>query len=186
MQTLITFGFFVLLSQTIAASEPSRRATGAPDLTDELNVGEEAFDLMAVDASSFDLAGGAFSPPNLNDPFQPVNRAVFKANGVLDKYFIAPTARGYGKIAPKPIKKTLRRVFSNLAAPGRLVTHLLQGDLVDAGATTGRFLLNSTIGVAGVFDVASRLGVEKRDTNFDETLSRYGAAPEAWLDSSVT
>src|SRR5690554_1587943 len=108
------------------------------------------------------------------DPWEPVNRAVFRFNDTLDTYALRPVARGYDRVMPQFLNDGVTNVFNNLGEPKNLVNNLLQGKTRDAGIDTARFLLNTTIGVGGVFDVATRMGLQRNDEDFGQTLGAWG------------
>lgn len=108
------------------------------------------------------------------DPWEPVNRAVFRFNDTLDTYALRPVARGYDRVMPQFLNDGVTNVFNNLGEPKNLVNNLLQGKMRDAGIDTARFLLNTTIGVVGVFDVATRMGLQRNDEDFGQTLGAWG------------
>lgn len=108
------------------------------------------------------------------DPWEPVNRAVFRFNDTLDTYALRPVARGYDRVMPQFLNDGVTNVFNNLGEPKNLVNNLLQGKMRDAGIDTARFLLNTTIGVVGVFDVATRMGLPRNDEDFGQTLGAWG------------
>lgn len=109
-----------------------------------------------------------------SDPWEPVNRAVFRFNDTLDTYTLRPVARTYDRLMPKPLNDGVSNVFNNLGEPKNLVNNLLQGKFHDAGVDTARFLLNTTLGVVGVFDVATRMGLQRNDEDFGQTLGVWG------------
>lgn len=109
-----------------------------------------------------------------NDPFEAVNRKIFKFNDTLDKAIMRKVARTYSDHVPSPIKTGVRNFFSNLWEPTTMVNALLQGKADKLGSSTSRFILNSTIGLFGVFDVATPLGVEKHREDFGQTLAVWG------------
>lgn len=129
----------------------------------------------AADVNDLYVEESEVETAEINDPLEDVNRATFAVNDAADRYLLGPVARGYGYITPQPAKAALRRAISNLGAPSRLVNDLLQGEFTNAGTTGGRFLVNSTAGVAGLFDVADDFCLEHHDSDFDQTLQVYGA-----------
>ena len=108
------------------------------------------------------------------DPWEPVNRAVFRFNDTLDTYALKPVAKGYDRVMPKFLNDGVTNVFNNLGEPKNLVNNILQGKLHDAGVDLGRFLMNTTVGVVGVFDVATRMGLQRNDEDFGQTLGVWG------------
>ncbi|MEM7540696.1 MAG: VacJ family lipoprotein [Pseudomonadota bacterium] len=110
----------------------------------------------------------------IRDPLERANRVTFTLNETADRYLLGPIARGYGYVTPAPAKAAFRRAVSNLGGPSRLINDLLQGEFVKAGETASRFVLNSTVGVAGLFDIGDKIGLEHHETNFERTLEKYG------------
>ncbi|PKM05073.1 MAG: hypothetical protein CVV16_02720 [Gammaproteobacteria bacterium HGW-Gammaproteobacteria-6] len=108
------------------------------------------------------------------DPWEPVNRAVFSFNDTVDTYSLKPIARGYNRVMPEPLNDGISNVFRNLGEPKNLLNNTLQGKFHDAGVDVARFLLNSTLGVVGVFDVATRMGLQRNDEDFGQTLGAWG------------
>ncbi len=116
------------------------------------------------------------------DPWEPFNERMFWVNhDVLDRFVLKPVATVWDKVLPELIRRGLGRGFDNLEMPRRLVNNLLQGELEGAGHEAARFLVNSTVGVGGVIDVAQRLGIEKSDADTGQTLGVYGFGPGPYL-----
>lgn len=105
------------------------------------------------------------------DPFEGYNRAMFEINHTLDTVFFRPISEVYGVI-PSPARKGVRNVLTNLKSPAIFFNDLLQGDFNDAGDTFGRIVLNTTLGIGGLFDVATELGVPYHSADFGETLAK--------------
>lgn len=110
----------------------------------------------------------------VRDPFERMNRATFKFNNGADRYVMRPVVRGYTFVTPKVVRNRVGAVLGNLGEPFTAVNDVLQVRGRDAGRATSRFLINSTLGGLGLFDVASRLGVEGHESDFGQTLGRYG------------
>src|SRR5690606_28473781 len=108
------------------------------------------------------------------DPWEPVNRVVFRFNDTLDTYALKPIAKGYDRVVPGPLDVGVTNVFSNLGDPKNLVNNLLQGKYHDASVDLSRFLMNTTAGVVGLFDVATRMGLQRNDDDFGQTLGAWG------------
>ncbi|MGK0441495.1 MAG: phospholipid-binding lipoprotein MlaA [Pseudohongiellaceae bacterium] len=121
----------------------------------------------AVNAEAIDVE-------NQRDPWESFNRKVFVFNDTADQYLLAPVARGYQTITPDPVEDGLGNVFSNLHEITNIANDLLQFEFARAGVDTGRFLINSTIGLLGFFDVASKVGLEKEEQDFGLTLASWG------------
>ena len=116
------------------------------------------------------------------DPWESFNEETFAFNfNVLDRYALKPAAKIWSEVLPRPMRQSLANAFDNLAMPRRFVNKVLQGRLPGAGEELARFLLNATVGLAGLFDVASRLGLEKSDADTGQTLGLYGVNPGPYL-----
>ncbi len=107
------------------------------------------------------------------DPFEGVNRKIFYFNDSLDRTLLKPVSYGYRHAAPKPVRKGLRNFFSNLGEIKTIANGLLQGKLKQAGSDTGRLLINSTVGIFGFFDVATKIGLDKHNEDFGQTLGKW-------------
>ncbi|MES2883869.1 MAG: VacJ family lipoprotein [Pseudomonadota bacterium] len=124
----------------------------------------------------------AHTPPGEpSDPLEPVNRVVLGFNLTADKYVLRPIARGYDKVAPDPVRKGVANFFRNLQEPRTVVNGLLQGKVKQAASDTGRFLLNSTAGFAGLMDVATNAGLLRHDEDFGQTIGYYGVGSGWYL-----
>ncbi len=111
------------------------------------------------------------------DPFKSYNIAMTSFNDGLYEYILAPTAKGYRIVVHKEIRNSVDNFFDNILYPIRLVNNLLQGKFQNASEETGRFIVNSTVGVLGLFDPAkSELGWEEHDEDFGQTLGFYGVS----------
>ena len=101
------------------------------------------------------------------------NRAMFKFNYQLDKKVVKPIAQGYKKITNQFIRNRVSSFFNNIEEPRYMANNLLQGEIKNTGISAGRFLINSTLGLLGTFDVASGWGLDKKKNTFDATLAKY-------------
>jgi phospholipid-binding lipoprotein MlaA len=116
------------------------------------------------------------------DPWQRFNEPMFTFNhSVLDRFVVKPAATGWDKVLPDAAQRGLGRAFDNLSMPRRLVNNLLQLRPLDAGGELARFLINTTVGFVGVFDVAKTLHLEKSDADMGQTLGVYGIGPGPYL-----
>ncbi len=131
------------------------------------------FSLLAL-ACGGCASTGARGTSEVNDPFEGANRAIFKFNRTADRFVLRPVASGYHTITPDPLERSIGRFFVNLSSPIVIVSDLLQGKFKQAGADTGRFLLNSTVGLLGFLDVAAHVGLEFHDEDFGQILGRWG------------
>ncbi len=108
------------------------------------------------------------------DPLEGLNRATFKVNETVDDYVLKPVAKGYQAVTPGFVRSGVSNAFSNIGDVGTSVNNLLQGKPSNAISDVGRFLVNSTLGVLGLFDVATPMGLEKHDEDFGQTLGLWG------------
>src|SRR5205085_9208469 len=109
------------------------------------------------------------------------SRPLFAFSMGLDRYLIGPVAHGYMAVTPRPLRQRVTAFLDNLGEPNTAINDVAQGHLKRAGRATSRFAINSTVGVLGLFDVASRLGINGHDSDFGQTLGRYGAHPGPYL-----
>lgn len=138
--------------------------------------GEAAAGQWAPDAFDQELEARA-----IPDPIERVNRRVFRFNQAVDRVVLDPVTRVYGRIVPGPVKRAVRNVFENLNQPVVIANDLLQLEPRRAASATGRFLLNSTFGLAGIFDPALEAGLEAHQSDFGQTLGRHGVGPGPFL-----
>lgn len=128
------------------------------------------------------LSACATLPPDQpSDPLEPVNRAVFSFNRGADRYVLKPVAKGYKAVVPDFAQRGVINFFSNLGEPITIVNGVLQGKFLQATSDTGRFLLNSTAGFAGLMDVATKAGLPRHDEDFGQTLGYWGVGTGAYL-----
>ncbi len=114
-------------------------------------------------------------PASLPDPFEKPNRGVLVFNQAVDKWLLDPITRVYRFLLPRPARHSLNSFFDNLNSPQVLVNDVFQLEWRDAGITTARLLVNTTIGLAGFFDPASSFGLERHKSDFGQTLAIAGA-----------
>lgn len=110
------------------------------------------------------------------DPWENFNRPVHEFNMTADRYVLRPVARGYDRVTPGPAQSGVRNFFRNLGEPLTAVNGMLQGEVVDSGRSTVRFVINTTVGVLGLFDVAGEIGLERNRRDFGQTLGKWGVA----------
>ncbi len=113
-------------------------------------------------------------PAAPDDPLEPVNRFTSDVNRVLRGMLIDPLVDGYQAVTPDPIQTGVSNIFSNLSEPATAVSSLLQGDTENASNATGRFLINSTIGFAGISDEAGSMGYEQRREDLGQAFGANG------------
>ncbi len=115
------------------------------------------------------------------DPWEGPNRYIFQFNDGIDTVFWNPVTRAYQFVVPEPGRRSLRRVFLNLNSPAVFVNDLLQLRVRDAGKTLGRFLLNTTLGIGGLFDPALEAGWERHHSDFGQTLAKIGVGSGPYI-----
>lgn len=128
------------------------------------------------------LAGCATSDPSgTNDPFEKTNRQVFAFDQKLDKYVVGPSAYAYIKVVPTPARNGIHNFLLNLDLPVTFANDLLQGEMNRAGQTLGRFAINTTIGIGGLFDPASHYGIPYHQEDFGQTLGTWGVGEGPYM-----
>lgn len=125
--------------------------------------------------------GGALAEENPHDPYEGFNRSMFAVHEVIDKYAVKPVAQVYDNVAPLPVKAGVGNFFGNVGDLWVGVNSALQGKFSDAGVDLGRLLVNSTVGIFGLFDVASELGLERHDEDFGQTMAVWGVGSGGYL-----
>jgi phospholipid-binding lipoprotein MlaA len=126
-------------------------------------------------------AGCATSGGSEKDPLEGYNRAMFAFNDGLDKVILKPVATGYDAVLPTPVRTGVTNFFGNIADVFIGVNNLLQGKVSTGAGDLGRVAVNTTIGLLGVFDVASKMGLEKHDEDFGQTFGRWGVGSGAYF-----
>ena len=119
------------------------------------------------------LFSSFISSEEVSDPFEDINRLTFEINETLDEVIARPTANFYSKF-PTPIKKGVTNLFDNLEEINTSVNQALQGKPLTALNDISRFVINSTIGIAGIFDVATAMGLKRHEEDFGQTLALWG------------
>jgi phospholipid-binding lipoprotein MlaA len=116
-----------------------------------------------------------------HDPFESFNRGSFKLGMGLDRALLAPVAHGYMAVTPRVVRNRVSNAVYNLGEPNTVINQVLQGKPKRAMRSTTRFIVNSTVGVLGLFDVASKMHLPRRDSDFGQTFGVWGAKPGAYL-----
>jgi phospholipid-binding lipoprotein MlaA len=128
-------------------------------------------------------------PPNSQrvpqDPWESWNRGVYRINDKVDRAIAAPVARTYVRIVPSPIRTGVSNFFSNLDTPTVMINDALQGKFLAAANDLGRFVLNSTVGLAGILDPATSAGLDRNDEDFGQTLGHWGVHPGPFVELPI-
>jgi phospholipid-binding lipoprotein MlaA len=111
---------------------------------------------------------------NSSDPWQAVNRPVFAVNDTFDKMLFKPLAKGYDALTPDPVQNSITNFFSNLGEIDNAINNLFQGKPVQFATSIGRLAINSTVGIAGLFDVAAYAGLERAQEDLGQTFGTLG------------
>jgi phospholipid-binding lipoprotein MlaA len=131
--------------------------------------------LVAAPDAASDMAQTAY------DPLEGFNRGSFAFSMGLDRAVLRPISHGYMAVAPTPVRHRVRAAVYNLGEPSTTLNDILQGKPKRAGRSSARFLINSTVGVLGLWDVASGMGLRAHDADFGQTFGRYGVKPGPYL-----
>lgn len=140
-----------------------------------------AFSLSGVIVLGMLASGCASTPDTPYDPLEGMNRTVFDLNQRLDRNAALPAATYYAESVPGSVRDRVRNVLSNLGGPVTAANYLLQGEITYAGEAAGRFLVNTTLGVVGIFDVASDWDMPHRSRDMGLTLGTYGVPEGPYL-----
>lgn len=124
---------------------------------------------------------GCASQPETTDPWEGFNRKVFAFNEVADKYVAKPVAEGYQAVLPDFLEVGIDNMLSNLRELLNIVADLGQLKFKEAANDGGRFVINSTVGIAGFFEVAAHIGLDKRTEDFGQTLGYWGVGPGPYV-----
>ncbi len=121
-------------------------------------------------------------PPEISDPLEALNRAIFIFNDKAYFWVLKPTKNAYSFVLPEDIRRSFGNAFANIAAPIRFINNVLQGEFEDAGVVLSRFMINSTLGVFGLGDPAYRdFNIEPRRADFGQTLGKWGVGEGIYL-----
>jgi phospholipid-binding lipoprotein MlaA len=120
-------------------------------------------------------------PTSFPDPLESLNRRTFSLNQTVDHWFLSPVTRAYTYVVPDRARRSVRDFFANLESPAIFVNDVLQGEFGGAAKTVARFSVNTTLGLAGLFDPATTMGLEKHNADFGQTLARQGVSSGPFL-----
>ncbi len=165
------------LHWALAAAEQPQPPSSPPAVSPKATSDDTTFrDPFAAEPSPTKPA------PKVSDPLEPMNRAFYRFNDKFYFWVLKPAAKGYTTVTPQPFRVCMGRFFANVKCPVHMVNNLLQGHLKDAGLETSRFVINSTIGLAGFFDPAAEWKINSHPADFDQTLGVYHLPPGVYLD----
>ena len=116
-----------------------------------------------------------------DDPLEGVNRKVFGFNEVLDRWIVKPSAKVYQWVMPDPLNRGVTNFFDNVGEVSNTINSGLQGDLRQSGKSLGRLVINTTVGIGGLFDVATDWGIEERNEDFGQTLAVWGVGDGPYI-----
>jgi len=162
-QSSLVIAFLGLLALSACSTVPPKSGEAGSDLSTQESEADREQRLKA------------------NDPYEGFNRAVYKFNMNSDKYVFKPIAKAYRAITPQPVSQGISNFFSNLHDPANMLYNFLQGKPKAGFSDLGRFLVNSTLGIAGLFDVATKMGLEKHNEDFGQTLAVWGVGDGPYL-----
>jgi len=132
--------------------------------------------MVALAAPSLAMAQEAYS-----DPWEGFNRDLYAVHEGVDQAVLEPVARGYRAVTPRPLRQGVLNFLRNLRGPVIFANDVLQGEVRRAGTTAARFGVNTTIGIVGIFDPASSMGLERHDEDFGQTLAVWGVEPGPYV-----
>jgi phospholipid-binding lipoprotein MlaA len=137
------------------------------------------FTVMLVTVAATGCASFRTAAPG--DPLEPINRGIFSFNNTFDHYLFKPIAKGYDAVVPGPVKTGVSNVFQNVSDMQSIVSDAVQLKPAKLGDDLGRVLLNSTIGIGGIFDLATPMGIERGDEDFGQSFGYWGLGPGPYL-----
>jgi len=124
---------------------------------------------------------GCAQTGEVKDPLEPMNRKIHSFNNFFDRWLLKPVAKGYVLVVPEPARSGVSNFFDNLLYPTVIINQFLQGKGKTGGRDTARFLTNTTLGIGGLFDVASRWGLDKHEEDFGQTFAVWGLPSGPYL-----
>jgi len=167
----------------VAAAETTPDETARPETSDSVTItGDDRFALIATMLAQSAAAAADDAIEEEFDPWERFNEKMFEFNRRLDRYVLKPVAKVYDKIVPDRIQNMIANGFDNIRFVPRFVNSVLQAKWGGAGREIGRFLINSTLGIGGLFDIAKQeFGLDKSREDFGQTLGVWGAGPGPYL-----
>lgn len=135
----------------------------------------------AADSSAESNTTAATAAPKNPDPWQPLNRKLYGFNKFFDRWLLKPVAKGYDKVMPDPLQRGVSNVFDNLLTPWVAANQFFQAKPRNGFSDLARFFVNTTMGIGGIFDIASRGGIAKHEEDFGQTLLVWGLPAGPYL-----
>lgn len=136
---------------------------------------------MVLASGSGCASSKAVQNDEVYDPIEPFNRVMYKVNDIGDRYVVRPVAVGYQRGLAPQMRSGLKNFFSNIKYPVTIVNDFLQGKFRDGGRDTGRFVLNTTVGLFGFFDPATSIGLTENNEDFGQTLGKWGVGEGPYI-----
>lgn len=139
--------------------------------------------LLVAAAALLALAGCASNEAakSTGDPYENVNRKVYNFNDTLDKNIMEPVAKKYAEYTPDPVRNSITNFFDNTGYLNTIANDVLQGKLKQTAQDSGRFIVNSTVGIGGLFDPATSMGLKQHNEDLGQTFGKWGAKEGAYL-----
>jgi phospholipid-binding lipoprotein MlaA len=156
------------------ATQPAEAEAASTDASAQTDAEQAFSDIYGTQEFADPDLPAAAVLPGTYDPWEGYNRRMHRFNNAVDRRVARPLARGYVRAVPRPVRLGVSNFFNNLSQPLTMVNSLLQGKPKQAGQSLGRFLLNSTFGIAGLFDPASRANLPQKSEDFGQTLGVWG------------
>ncbi|WP_150303903.1 MlaA family lipoprotein [Pseudomonas saliphila] len=172
MNKFAAAGVFALLATTGVHAQPDE-APQYRDPLDSLEINREA--------TEYQFERSSLRALKVHDPIEGFNRRVYRFNARFDEYVYLPVVRGYVWATPRFVRTGVSNVFSNLGDVSNLANSIVQRQVHKSMRTTSRLLLNTTLGVLGIFDVAKAMGLPQESEDFGQTLGSYGVPPGPYL-----
>jgi phospholipid-binding lipoprotein MlaA len=178
-------GFAAMLATGCAGKTGTAQLQGANDATPIV----EQVPALPPPAESATSLNGPLDPfasadegdGDENDPWEPVNTNIFEFNRQVDRFVLKPVAKGYDFVMPDLVQVGISNIFTNLRFAPRFLNNVFQGKIKGAGIEVGRFLINSTVGLAGFFDLATKIDLVTPEEDLGQTLGFYGVRPGPYL-----
>lgn len=166
---------------SVGSGARHRQGIGLIRLVQNLNT--EPLETDAVPDPLFDDLDAEFDaiPSGYPDPFESTNRHILAFNGVVDDWLLDPVTDLYAKVFPKPVKKAVARAIANISSLSTFANDILQGHPKLAGVTLARLAMNSTVGIAGLFDPAKRVGLDSHHADLGQTMAYAGIGSGPYL-----